>query len=332
VKHEFDLLLQGGEWLGSGGFARSDVAIAGGTIERIAAPDEIDPSRVRESFDCRGMLIAPTLVAFECDADGSDARLLAGGIGTAVIAGDVIAADAAAAGIVRRLMWRTLPRADRVANPPLEAPAVGFRVYGPASRRIDSLALPEFEASVARIAGFAPRILFVAAEFGPDGVSAELEATRRALELAERSGAPIHLANVRALGAFDAIEAAKRDGLRITAGISLSLLLADPPGSIGCDRAVEALVDGTVDVVTPAPSGGEARFLADLVAAGARVGVGIEKLVERAAARPAALLGLPLGGIERGALAELLVCERSSVGIGPLRYVVQGSTVTRSAR
>jgi dihydroorotase len=173
--------------------------------------------------------------------------------------------------------------------------------------------------------------------------TAEAMAIARDLALVEETGSRIHFRQVTTRAGFELIRAAKAKGLPVTCGITPAhLCLSDaavsdfrtfahlsPPLRSEADRraAIEAVRDGTVDVIASGhdPRGPEDKRLpfADSApgAAGAetllalslnlvRDGViGLPRLFELLAAKPAQILGLDGGRIEADAPADLILVD-----------------------
>ena len=173
--------------------------------------------------------------------------------------------------------------------------------------------------------------------------AAEAMAVARDLALAEETGARIHFRQLSTARAFDLLRAAKRRGVRATAGISPAhMLLSD--GAVGAFRtfarlspplrdeedrkaALAAIADGTIDLICSGhdPRGPEAKRLpfadAEPGMAGAetlltlslglvRDGlIDLPRLFALLSATPAALLGLPGGKMAIGEEADLILVD-----------------------
>ncbi len=173
--------------------------------------------------------------------------------------------------------------------------------------------------------------------------SVEAMAIARDVALVRETGATLHFRQVTTRAGFDLIRAAKAEGLAITCGIAPThFMLSDiavsdfrtfarlsPPLRDEADRiaCVEAIRDGTVDVITSAhdPRGPEAKRLpfadAEPGAAGqetllalafglVRDGiVSLERLATLLSANPARILRINAGSIAVGGPADLMIFD-----------------------
>lgn len=172
---------------------------------------------------------------------------------------------------------------------------------------------------------------------------AEALAVARDLMLAEMAGARLHLRHVTTRAALDLVRAAKRRGVRVTAGVSPAhfmlsgLALQDfrtfarlsPPLRCEADRqaVVAAIADGTIDVVGSGhdPRGPEDKRLPFADAAPGMAGaetllaltltlvrdgvIPLERAFKLLAGNPAALLGVDAGELREGAEADLALID-----------------------
>ncbi|MGD9812519.1 MAG: dihydroorotase family protein [Sphingobium sp.] len=172
---------------------------------------------------------------------------------------------------------------------------------------------------------------------------AEAMAIARDTALARETGAAIHFRLVTTKAGFDLVRAAKAEGLRITCGISPShLFLSDiavtdyrtfarlsPPLRSEQDRlaAIDAVADGTVDVITSShdPRGPEDKRLPFADAAPGVAGaetllalslnlvreerIGINALMRLLAANPARILGVDAGSFASGSPADIILVD-----------------------
>jgi dihydroorotase len=172
---------------------------------------------------------------------------------------------------------------------------------------------------------------------------AEALAVARDLMLAEIAGARLHLRHVTTCAALDLVRAAKRRGVRVTAGVSPAhFMLSDlalqdfrtfarlsPPLRCEADRqaVVAAIADGTIDVVGSghAPRGPEDKRLPFADAAPGMAGaetllaltltlvrdgvIPLERAFELLAGNAAALLGVDAGELREGAEADLALID-----------------------
>lgn len=172
---------------------------------------------------------------------------------------------------------------------------------------------------------------------------AEALAVARDLMLVEVTGAPLHFRQLTAARALDLVRDAKARGLPVTCGITPAhLLLSDvaigdfrtftrlsPPLRSEADRqaCLRALADGTIDILCSGhdPRGPEAKRLpfvdAEPGMAGAEsllaLGLGLvrdgtidlPRLFDLLSGAPARRFGVPGGGIEIGAQADLILVD-----------------------
>jgi dihydroorotase len=185
----------------------------------------------------------------------------------------------------------------------------------------------------------------LATRFGLPGIPAAAEAmlVARDVALARITGGHVHFAHVSTAAALDLIRAAKAEGLRVTCdtappyfdlnetaiGDWRSYAKLSPPLRPEADRlaVVAALTDGTIDAIASdhqprdaddkrlpfvqAEAGGAG--LATLLAVTlARVHAGdlpLLQALDLLTARPAKLLGLPVGRLAKGAPADLVLFD-----------------------
>ncbi len=172
---------------------------------------------------------------------------------------------------------------------------------------------------------------------------AEALAIARDIMLARASGARLHVRLVTTKAGFDLIRAAKAEGLPVTCGVSPTYLFLNdqavsdfrtfarvsPPLRSEVDRqaAVEAVADGTVDVITSShdPRGPEDKRLPFADAAPGVAGaetllalslglvrdghIGLCRLMQLLSGNPARLLGLDAGRLATGAPADLIFID-----------------------
>lgn len=172
---------------------------------------------------------------------------------------------------------------------------------------------------------------------------AEAMAIGRDIALVREMGAAIHFRIVTTKAGFDLVRAAKRDGLRVTCGISPShLFLSDnavsdyrtfarlsPPLRSEDDRkaALAAIADGTIDVITSShdPRGPEDKRLPFADAAPGVAGaetllalslnlvrdghIGMTALMRLLSANPARILGVDAGRFEPGSPADIILVD-----------------------
>lgn len=172
---------------------------------------------------------------------------------------------------------------------------------------------------------------------------AEAMAIARDIALVREMGAAIHFRIVTTKAGFDLVRAAKRDGLRVTCGISPShLFLSDnavsdyrtfarlsPPLRSEDDRkaALAAIADGTIDVITSShdPRGPEDKRLPFADAAPGVAGaetllalslnlvrnghIGMTALMRLLSANPARILGVDAGRFEPGSPADIILVD-----------------------
>ncbi|MDF0541654.1 dihydroorotase [Sphingobium sp. H39-3-25] len=172
---------------------------------------------------------------------------------------------------------------------------------------------------------------------------AEAMAIARDIMLVRETGAAIHFRIVSTAAGFDLIRAAKKEGLRVTCGISPAyLFLSDvavtdfrtfarlsPPLRSEDDRqaALAAVADGTVDVITSShdPRGPEDKRLPFADASPGMAGaetllalslnlvrdglVTMNRLVAMLCANPARILGVGAGDLVPGHAADLIFID-----------------------
>jgi dihydroorotase len=184
-----------------------------------------------------------------------------------------------------------------------------------------------------------------ATRLGLPGIPREAETIvlGRDLALARLTGGRYHAAQLSCAPALDAIRRAKDEGLQVTAGVAIAHLSLNeidvgawrtffkmsPPLRSENDRhaCVEALADGTLDVIVSAhdPQDVEGKRrpfeeaadgaigLETLVSVGLRLvhsgDVSLLRLVDAMSTRPAALLGLEAGRLTPGAPADLALID-----------------------
>jgi dihydroorotase len=185
----------------------------------------------------------------------------------------------------------------------------------------------------------------VATRLGLVGIPAAAETiiVERDLRLVELTGARYHAAGLSTAGAVAAIREAKQRGLRVTCAIAphhfalnelgigdyRTFAKTSPPLRSENDRQamVDALKDGTIDVISSAHTPEDTESKRQPFARAAYGTVGLETLlpvamelyhrghltllevIGRLTARPADLLGLACGRLERGAPADLLTFD-----------------------
>jgi dihydroorotase len=185
----------------------------------------------------------------------------------------------------------------------------------------------------------------VSARLGLPGIpaAAEVILVERDLRLVALTGARYHVALVTCAPALEAIAAAKAKGLAVSCAVSPHHLLlteedignyrtffkVSPPLRTEADRRaiVQGLADGTIDAIVSShnPQDQESKRRPFGQAAFGAVGletllgaaldlyhggqVDISVLLRALTARPAELLGLPVGRLARGALADLVLID-----------------------
>jgi len=190
--------------------------------------------------------------------------------------------------------------------------------------------------------------------------AAEIEAVRRGINLAERTGGHLHVQHLSSAGALDLVREARRRGLAVTAEVTPHHLRlteeaaaggdpnarVNPPLRTEDDREalIAGLADGTIDVIAtdhaPHTEAEKARGLADappgmvgletalpLVLELAEQGrVELGRLVDALCGAPARLLGLPgRGRLEPGAPADVTVFDpRAAWVVDPARFRSRG--------
>ncbi len=171
----------------------------------------------------------------------------------------------------------------------------------------------------------------------------EAIAIARDVMLAEDTGAAIHFRQVTTRAGFDRVRRAKARGVRVTCGITPAhLLLSDiaisdfrtfarlsPPLRAEDDRqaCLEALADGTIDVLCSGhdPRGPEAKRLPFADAAPGMVGaetlltlgltlvrdgtIGLDRLFDLVATRPARILSVDAGTLRIGGPADICLID-----------------------
>ncbi|MXP25788.1 dihydroorotase [Altererythrobacter indicus] len=172
---------------------------------------------------------------------------------------------------------------------------------------------------------------------------AEALAVARDIALAELAGARLHFRQITTKSALDLIRAAKQRGVKVTAGVTPAhFMLSDlaikdfrtfarlsPPLREEADRVavVEAIADGTIDVVTSGhdPRGPEDKRLpfadAEPGMAGAETllamvltlvrdgAITMERAFDLVASKPAQLLGVQAGALVEGWEADIALIQ-----------------------
>jgi dihydroorotase len=172
---------------------------------------------------------------------------------------------------------------------------------------------------------------------------AEAMAIARDIALVRETGAAIHFRIVTTKAGFDHIRAAKKEGLRVTCGVSPAhLFLSDiavtdyrtfarlsPPLRCEDDRraTLAAVADGTVDVITSShdPRGPEDKRLPFADAAPGKAGaetllalslnlvrdghIGMTGLMRLLSANPARILDVDAGSFGPGSAADIILIE-----------------------
>lgn len=173
--------------------------------------------------------------------------------------------------------------------------------------------------------------------------AAETIMLNRDLSLVALTGGRYHAATISCAGSVAAVRAAKQRGLRFTCGASINHLTLNendigayrtffkvrPPLRSEDDRQalVAALADGTIDVIVSShdPQDEDTKRLPFAEAADGAIGVetlicaalrlyhngeiGLHRLLAAMTCRPADLLGLPAGRLEKGAIADVIVVD-----------------------
>jgi len=171
----------------------------------------------------------------------------------------------------------------------------------------------------------------------------EIESTKREIEIAKRTGLPVHIAHVSVKECVRDIREAKVNGVKVTAETAphyfyytdeklLSMSASyrmNPPlrEKEDIEAIIEGIADGTIDAIATdhaphakeekanfhkAPNGViglESSFGASytrLVKGGV---IGIERLVELMSEAPARILNIPAGRIEEGANADITLID-----------------------
>lgn len=172
---------------------------------------------------------------------------------------------------------------------------------------------------------------------------AEAMAVARDLMLAKETGARLHFRKLSTKAAFDLVRAAKKEGLRVTCGVSPAhLFLSEtaigafrtyarlsPPLRREEDRlaTIEAVCDGTVDIIAsghdprgaddkrlpyadaaPGMSGAETLLALSLTLVRDGV-ITMSRLIELLSLAPARLLGLQAGRLFTGGDADLVIFD-----------------------
>ncbi len=185
----------------------------------------------------------------------------------------------------------------------------------------------------------------IATRLGLRGIppAAETIMLERDLRLVEITGGAYHAAQVSTRASLDAIKAAKRRGLKVTAGVSINHLTLNendigpyrtffnmrPPLRSEDDRRamVDGIADGSIDVIVSAHDPQDADVKRRPFAEAADGAVGLETLLAAAlrlhhagdvslpallramSTHPAEILGLPGGRLEKGAPADLVLFD-----------------------
>jgi dihydroorotase len=185
----------------------------------------------------------------------------------------------------------------------------------------------------------------LASRLGLSGTPREAETVmlERDLTLARMTHGRYHAAMITHAGSARLIKAAKEEGLTVTCGVSINhltlnendigdyrtFLKVSPPLRHEDDRlaVVEALADGTIDVIVSdhnpqdvevkrlpfAEAANGAVGLETLLSAGMRLvqsgKISLPRLLAAMSTQPAALLGLRCGRLERGAPADLMLFD-----------------------
>lgn len=180
---------------------------------------------------------------------------------------------------------------------------------------------------------------------GLPGIPLEAETVmlERDIRLARATGARYHAAMISSGESLDLIRRAKSDGLKVTCGVSINNLTLNendvgeyrtfcklsPPLRHEDERLamVEGLAEGLIDVVVSDHDPQDVETKRQPFSEAANGALGIETLLSAAlrlyhsgqidlpglfaalSARPAALLGLPVGRLERGAPADLVLVD-----------------------
>jgi dihydroorotase len=186
----------------------------------------------------------------------------------------------------------------------------------------------------------------IANRLGLKGISAraETDIVARDIELAEETGAHIHLQHISARASVDLIRSAKERGVRLSAetaphyfALTEEALLKsgadakmNPPLRTETDRqaVIEALTDGTIDIIAtdhaPHTAADKALPIAEAPfgITGLELGFAIgytvlvrggfmtlPALIRRMSTNPARLIGLPRGSLIEGVAADLTVVD-----------------------
>ncbi len=185
----------------------------------------------------------------------------------------------------------------------------------------------------------------IATRLGLRGIppAAETILLERDLRLVEITGGAYHAAQISTRASLDAIKAAKRRGLKVTAGVSINHLTLNendigpyrtffkmrPPLRCEDDRRamVGGIADGSIDVIVSAHDPQDADVKRRPFAEAADGAIGLETLLAAAlrlhhagdvslpallramSTHPAEILGLPGGRLEKGAPADLVLFD-----------------------
>jgi dihydroorotase len=184
-----------------------------------------------------------------------------------------------------------------------------------------------------------------AARLGLPGIPREAETVmlERDMRLVRLTGGRYHAAMISCADSAEIVQAAKARGLPVTCGVSINhltlnendigdyrtFLKLSPPLRHEDDRQamIEALADGTIDVIVSDhnPQDVETKRLPFSEAADGAVGletllsaalrlvhsdrISLPRLLHALSTRPAEILGLPGGRLQRGAPADLIVFD-----------------------
>ena len=175
------------------------------------------------------------------------------------------------------------------------------------------------------------------------GTIAETIALERDLRLVEATGARYHASTITSAQSLDIVRQARSRGVRFTCGVSINHLTLNendigpyrtffkvrPPLRAEDDRRamVNAIASGDIDVIVSAhdPQGADVKRLPFNEAADGCIGletllsaalrlhhssdVSLMVLLRAMTTRPAELLGLPAGRLEKGAPADIIVVD-----------------------
>jgi dihydroorotase len=336
-----------------------DLYLRGGVVERIAPPGDYTPPGVYDTVDAAGLVVCPGLTDVHThlrDPGQTHKEDIASGSRAAVLGG------------VTSLLC--MPNTE----PPLDSPTLVagvceraaqadlVRVYpvGALTERLAGARLTDFEALKAAgaaalsddgkplaDAALMEEALRRAAALGLPVLShcePETPQALREIELAERTGGPVHLCHVSRRETVELLRAAKARGVRVTAETCphyIWFTRADteriganakmnPPLAEESDRqaVVEALRDGTIDILATdhaphhpsekaqpfpkAPNGviGLETLLAAALTALYHTGLmPLPRLLHTMTAAPARLAGLPAGRVGEGRPADLTLFD-----------------------